>query len=31
MVRITKSADGHLIKEAFNHFKFVPMLPGTKE
>jgi protein-L-isoaspartate(D-aspartate) O-methyltransferase len=31
MVRITKSKDGSLIKEAFNQFSFVPMLQGTKE
>lgn len=31
MVRIMKSADGSLTKEAFNQFNFVPMLLGTKE
>jgi protein-L-isoaspartate(D-aspartate) O-methyltransferase len=31
MVRITKSRDGSLIKEAFNQFNFVPMLIGTRE
>lgn len=31
MVRITKQADGHLVKEAFNQFNFVPMLIGTRE
>jgi protein-L-isoaspartate(D-aspartate) O-methyltransferase len=31
MVRITKTIDGRLIKEAFNQFNFVPMLPGTRE
>ena len=31
MVRITKSPDGSLVKEAFNQFNFVPMLQGTKE
>lgn len=31
MVRITKSRDGILEKEAFNQFNFVPMLQGTNE
>ncbi|HKO81427.1 MAG TPA: protein-L-isoaspartate(D-aspartate) O-methyltransferase [Chitinophagaceae bacterium] len=31
MVRITKSTDGTLLKEAFNQFNFVPMLEGTRE
>ena len=31
MVRITKSVDDSLIKEAFNQFNFVPMLVGTRE
>jgi protein-L-isoaspartate(D-aspartate) O-methyltransferase len=31
MVRITKSDNGSLIKEAFHQFSFVPMLQGTKE
>lgn len=29
MVRITKNADGSLIREEFGDFKFVPMLTGT--
>jgi protein-L-isoaspartate(D-aspartate) O-methyltransferase len=31
MVRITKTENGELLKEAFNQFNFVPMLQGTKE
>ena len=29
MVRITKEKDGTLRREAFNQFRFVPMLEGT--
>ena len=29
MVRLTKTADGDLVREEFGDFKFVPMLTGT--
>ena len=29
MVRITKAADGTMVREEFGDFKFVPMLTGT--